>query len=300
MLQRNLYRHAVLLTLTVNDLRVKSLLASVQVAYKLTDTTLIMEYLLALLSLSLILQNDTKALSQESHLTKSLFQDIIIINSLLKDLLVRKEINLRTGKPRITVTYHLQRIHSLATLISLFVFLTLSVDGNLQPFGKCIYNRCTNTVKTTGNLISSTAELTACVKNGKYNLNCRNTSLMIDTNRNTTTIICNCNGIIRIDIYMDLRTKTSQCFIDCVIHDLIYEMMKSTAGGTSDIHSRPLTYGFQSFQDLDLIRAVFCILCAHVIPPVLVVRTCLKIHFCRTIAASEIITSNPEQDKLIF
>ena len=43
-----------------------------------------------------------------------------------------------------------------------------------------------------------------------------------------------------------------------------------------------------------------CILCAHVIPPVLVVRTCLKIHFCRTIAASEIITSNPEQDKLIF
>jgi len=96
MLQRNLYRHAVFLTLTVNDFRVKSLLASVQVAYKLTDTTLIVEYLLALLSLSLILQNDAKALSQESHLTKSLFQDIIIINSLLKDLLVRKEINLRS------------------------------------------------------------------------------------------------------------------------------------------------------------------------------------------------------------
>jgi len=96
MLQRNLYRHAVFLTLTVNDFRVKSLLASVQVAYKLTDTTLIVEYLLALLSLSLILQNDTKTLSQESHLTKSLFQDIIIINSLLKDLLVRKEINLRS------------------------------------------------------------------------------------------------------------------------------------------------------------------------------------------------------------
>ena len=55
-----------------------------------------------------------------------------------------------------------------------------------------------------------------------------------------------------------------------IIHDLIYEMMKSTAGGTSDIHSRPLTYGFQSLQDLDLICAVFCILCAHVIPPVLV------------------------------
>ena len=270
MLQSNLYRYTILLTFTVNDLRVKCLFTSVQVAYKLTDTTLIVEYLLTLLALSLIFQHNAKTLGQESHLTKSLFQDIVIINSLLKDLLVRKEINLRSGKLRITVAYNLQRIHGLATLISLFIFFTLVVDSNLQPLGKCIYNRCTNTVKTTGNLISSTAELTTCVKNGKYNLNCRNTSLMIDANRDTTAIICNGNGIIRIDIYMNLRTKTSQCFIDCIIHDLIYEMMKSTAGGTSDIHSRPLTYGFQSLQDLDLICAVFCILCAHVIPPVLV------------------------------
>ena len=54
MLQSNLYRYTILLTFTVNDLRVKCLFTSVQVAYKLTDTTLIVEYLLALLSLSLI------------------------------------------------------------------------------------------------------------------------------------------------------------------------------------------------------------------------------------------------------
>ena len=79
-----------------------------------------------------------------------------------------------------------------------------------------------------------------------------------DSYRNTSSVINYGNGIIRIDIYMDLRTKTSQCFIDCVIHDLIYEMMKSTAGGTSDIHSRPLTYGFQSFQHLNAAGRIIC------------------------------------------
>ena len=140
MLQSNLYRYTILLTFTVNDLRVKCLFTSVQVAYKLTDTTLIVEYLLTLLALSLIFQHNAKTLGQESHLTKSLFQDIIIINSLLKDLLIRKEINLRSGKLRITVTYNLQRIHGLTTFISLFIFFTLVINSNLQPLGKCIYN----------------------------------------------------------------------------------------------------------------------------------------------------------------
>ena len=76
------------------------------------------------------------------------------------------------------------------------------------------------------------------------------------------------------------------------------DTLSKKVGVSKKISSFTIPLG-ATFQDLDLIRAVFCILCAHVIPPVLVVRTCLKIHFCRTIAASEIITSNPEQDKLI-
>ena len=270
MLHGNFYSYAILLSLTVNDFRIESFFTSVQIAYEFADTAFIVEYLFPLLSFSLILKHNAKSLGKESHLTKPLFQDIVIVNGVFKDFLIRKKIYLCSGSIRITIPCNFQRIHGLATLISLFIFFSITMDRNLKPLRKCIYYRCTYTVKSAGYLISSTAELATCVKNSKYNLNCRNTCLMIDTYRNSTTIICNCNGVIRIDIYMDLRTKTSQCFIDCIVHDLIYEMMKSTAGGTSDIHSRPLTYGFQSLQNLDLIRAVFCILCAHVIPPVLI------------------------------
>ena len=60
------------------------------------------------------------------------------------------------------------------------------------------------------------------------------------------------NGIIRIDIYMDLRTKTSQRFIDCVIHDLIYQMVKPSLRCASDIHARTFSDCLQPLQHLNL------------------------------------------------
>ena len=122
-------------------------------------------------------------------------------------------------------------------------------------------------MKTTGNLISSTAELTACVKNGKYNLNCRNTSLMIDTNRNTTSIINDSDRIILLDRYIDLCTISSQCFVYGIIHYLIYEMMKTTDRGTAYIHTGSFSNCFQSLQNLDLICSIFIVhFCSHIFP----------------------------------
>ena len=54
-----------------------------------------------------------------------------------------------------------------------------------------------------------------------------------------------------------------------IIHDFIYKMMQTPAGCTSDIHTRSFTDSFQSFQNLNLIRAVLCILSAHLLPPVI-------------------------------
>ena len=50
---------------------------------------------------------------------------------------------------------------------------------------------------------------------------------MIDANRDTTAIICNGNGIIRIDIYMNLRTKSGQMFINCIVYNLIDQMVQT-------------------------------------------------------------------------
>ncbi len=80
----------------------------------------------------------------------------------------------------------------LPRFISLFIYLTITVDRNLQPFGKCIYNRCAYTVQTTGYLVSAAAELTARMQDRKYDFNRRNTCLFLDVNRNATSVILYC------------------------------------------------------------------------------------------------------------
>lgn len=66
------------------------------------------------------------------------------------------------------------------------------------------------------------------MQNGKYNFNRRNTCFMIDTNRNTTSVINDCYGIIRIDRNINRITISSQCFIYGIVNNLIYQMVQAS------------------------------------------------------------------------
>ena len=114
-------------------------------------------------------------------------------------------------------------------------------------------------MKTTGYLIASTAEFTAGMKDGKYNFHRWKTRLMVDTYRNTTSIICNCDRIILVDIHNNLIAISCQSLIHRIVHDLIDKMMESSDRGAAYIHSGSFPYGFQAFQYLNLIRSIFSV-----------------------------------------
>ena len=77
--------------------------------------------------------------------------------------------------------------------ISLSVYLSFVADLNFKPVRKCVYNGSSYSVKSTGYLVSSTAEFTAGMKHGKYNLYRRESCFVIDPHRNTTSVIYNRN-----------------------------------------------------------------------------------------------------------
>jgi len=166
----------------------------------------------------------------------------------------------------------------MSSLITLLVFSAFVIYGNFQPLGQSIYNGCSYAVKTSGYLISSTAKLTAGMQNGKYNLNCRNSCFVVDTHRNSPTIIYNCNGVVWVDAYLDLCTISCQSFIYRIIYNLINQVMKSSDGSAANVHTRSFSYGFQSFQNLNLVRSVLRIFSAHVLPPV--IQCYIKITGC--------------------
>ena len=207
-LHGNLNHDTIFFTFTVNDLWIQCFFTSVEISNKFPDTTFIVEDFFFFLVCSGISQNDTQTFCQERHLTKTLFQNIIIINCFFKDFFIRQECYLCSCLFRITDTNLFQRIHSMSSFITLLIFLTFTADRNFQPFRQCIYNRGTYTVKSTGYLVSSTAKFTTCMKDGKYNFYCRYSCFVIDSYRNTSSVINYCNGIIRIDSYLDFGTKS--------------------------------------------------------------------------------------------
>ena len=122
-------------------------------------------------------------------------------------------------------------------------------------------------MQTTGYLISAATKLSACVKNSKHHLYCRFIGLVINADRNTSSIINYGNRIIFFNCHINFCAITCQSLIDRVIHNLIYQMMKTTDRCTAYIHTRSFTNCFQSLQNLDLICSIFVIyFCSHNFP----------------------------------
>ena len=145
----------------------------------------------------------------------------------------------------------------MSSLVTLLIYLAALADFYFQPVGEGIYNRRTYTVQTTGYLVSPTAKFTAGMQNRKYDFYCGNTCFVIDTYRNSSSVIDNSDRIIFVDRYINGIAESCQCFIYRIINDLIHQVMQSSAGCGTNIHSRTLSYSFQTFQYLNLIRAVF-------------------------------------------
>lgn len=93
----------------------------------------------------------------------------------------------------------LQLIHGFSALIPLEVNLSIVINAHLKPVGQRIYNGCTNAVQTAGYLVPSAAELSACVQHRKDNLNGRKARLMIDADRNTTAVVDDGDGVVRVN-----------------------------------------------------------------------------------------------------
>ena len=138
---------------------------------------------------------------EECLLTKSFQENFIVINCcFFKYKRVGFELYGSTRFGRIAYNFKLFAVLS--------PFKTLEMDmlavlyGQFEPFGKCIYYRCANAVKTACDLISAAAELTACVEY-RINYRCgRNALFRVDTRRDSSTVIGNFDNIAGENFYI--------------------------------------------------------------------------------------------------
>ena len=188
-----LHDHVIFCSLTVNNILVKRCLALIQIFDKFFDTSLVMERIFLPIFFPEIFQTDLKTLGKKCHFTETLFQNIILKNRIFKNRVIWKEGYFCSADCRITFTNYFKWIHDLSFFVALFINLSFTADFNFQPVGKCVYNRSTYSMKSSGYFVSSTTKLSTCMKDSKYDFYCRKSCFVIDSDRNTTPVIYNRN-----------------------------------------------------------------------------------------------------------
>ena len=133
--------------------------------------------------------------------------------------------NLCSVKIRITCSDYFYFIIGFTPFIALIIYFSFAVHFNGKPGRKCIYNRSTYTVTSSGYLISSTSKFSSGMKNRKYNLKSRFSCFMIRSHRNTASVILYCYGIIFLNGNFNIFTITSQSFIYRIIHNFVDQMV---------------------------------------------------------------------------
>ena len=97
------------------------------------------------------------------------------------------------------------------------------------------------------------------MQDGEYHLHGGNSGLVVDAHRNAAAVVRYRNRVVRIDDHLDGIAVTGQRLVHRIVNDLIYQVMKPSAGGRSDVHTRPFPDCLQTFQNLNLIRTIFVV-----------------------------------------
>jgi len=70
-------------------------------------------------------------------------------------------------------------------------------------------------------------------------------SFLVYSDRNTPAVIDDCDSVIHMDRDIDLLTKSSESFVNTVVHNFVNQMMQSLRSSASNIHGRSLANSFQ-------------------------------------------------------
>ena len=95
------------------------------------------------------------------------------------------------------------------------------------------------------------------MQRGHYDFDGRTILLGVIVDRNAAPVVGHADDGIFVNDDFDLRAETSERLVDCVVDNLIDEMVRTVDVGAADVHRRALAHGLQAFENLDLLGGVF-------------------------------------------
>ena len=221
-LKRSLNLDAFALTLKINDI-MKHFKIVIEILNKSNDSIRLMKLNMLHLRLSAILIDDRECRVQVSSLMHMAFDIIFLKTSLLEDLRIRKEIDLRSGLLRLTDLRKksvLQRKNRNTSLITVMMDVTLSADLYIHISRQRIHDRRTDSVQTSARLIRIVIKFTSGMQRGE-NDTCGRHAFGMHAYRNASSIILYGTGSVRFQCHPDCITHACQMLVHRVVNNLV-------------------------------------------------------------------------------
>ena len=208
-------------------------------------------------------QGDLESLVQEGHLAETSLQGQVVIDrGLPEDLGIgpKRDRRSRMGGRADLVELLLR----LAVIERNLVLLAIATHLNDDARGKRVDDRDADAVKTAGDLVTATAELTAGMKDGQNDFDRRDLLFGMLVHGNAATVVNDGDGVVFMDGDVDGCAVTGKRFVDRVVDDLVHQVMQAARAGRADVHARTLTHRFQAFENLNLLATVLSFVLSHV------------------------------------
>ena len=244
---------ALLLCVEVDDVVEEVGTTAVDVADEVLQTAFAMELLsfcFALFIGSQVGQRDGDACIQVSQFAHTIGEDVIFICSGCEDCLVGPELLTCASQFRCADSF--DSSHGFADGVFLLIDLAITVNLADHLGRKGVHTADTHTMQTAADFVAAFVELTASMQNSHDHLESALVFLFVHVDRNASTVVLNGDAVVLVDCHFDVCAIACQRFVDRVVDGFVHEMVQSLLADVADIHGRTLTYGFQSFQHLNI------------------------------------------------
>ena len=145
------------------------------------------------------------------------------------------------------------------------MLLPVAPDNGIQPFGQGIHDRQSDTVQSTGNLITLLVELPARVKRRHDYFHGRSAVLRMYVRRYSSSVIAHGCRSVAVDSHFYVLADAGHRLVDAVVEYFVDKVMQTPVVCASYVHAGSLPHCLETFQDLNAVGVVTVIFqCDHV------------------------------------
>ena len=132
----------------------------------------------------------------------------------------------------------------------------VAADLDVEPVRERVDAAHADAVEAAGDLVGVLVELAARVEDGHHDLDGRLALGRVHLDRDAAAVVDDGDRVVLVDRDLDVVAVARERLVDGVVHDLVDEVVQPAHADVADVHAGPLADGLETFENLDVARAV--------------------------------------------